>query len=90
MMTERLEKRDRKRLMFYADLLVVGVFLVALALVVYDAYLAGYYRAVGNSSQEAQVMWSIAKEAAFITGALAWIFVRYFRNRIAKLQHPWL
>lgn len=89
-MTERLEKRDWKRIMFYADLLVVGVFLVSLTLAVLDTYNAGYHRGAGAHAAEAQAMWSIAKEAAFITGSLAWIFVRYFRNRIAKLQHPWM
>lgn len=90
MMTENLEKQDWKRIMFYADIVVVGVFLIALGLALHDTYYAGYYRATGAHHAEAATMWNIAKEAAFITGALAWIFVRYFRNRISKLQHPWL
>ncbi len=88
-MTENLEKRDVKRMLFYGDILVVGIFVIALALLVRDAYSAGFYYAANDLDAHTRSLWYMARETAFLTAALAWIFVRFFKDKLVDLQNPW-
>lgn len=89
MMTQNFEKQEIKRFLFYGDILVVGIFVIALALLVRDAYFAGWYMATGNTAEHTRNLWYMARETAFLTASLAWIFVRFFKDKLQSLNDPW-
>lgn len=89
MMATHYERRDVKRFLLYVDLVVVAIFVTALVLLVKDAYAAGFYEATASGENLGQNLWYMARETAFLVASLAWIFFRFFKDKITELQSPW-
>jgi hypothetical protein len=81
-----VDPKKWRRWLFYIDIVVVAVLIIAIVLLAQDAYYAGYYH--GNN-REVDFMWKVARDVAFVTGALAWLFYRFFKNEFEVLRHPW-
>ncbi|HVL86905.1 MAG TPA: hypothetical protein VM681_02695 [Candidatus Thermoplasmatota archaeon] len=88
-MTRNFEKRDFKRWFFYMDVLVLGVFALALVMLVRDAYAAGFYEAVAATDFYGTHFWAMVRDVAFLVAALSWIFYRYFKTTVRTLADPW-
>lgn len=89
MMTARFERRQLKRWFFYVDVLVIGVFALALVMLVRDAYTAGFYEAVSAFDIQSAMFWAMLRDVAFLVGSLSWIFYRFFKNSAKELSNPW-
>lgn len=87
-MTRRFGKNEFKRIFLYLDVLVVGIFAIALTLLVRDAYVAGFWEARDVSLQSLS-MWAMVRDAVFLVASMGWIFVRYFKDKIVSLENPW-
>jgi hypothetical protein len=90
MMTENLEKRDVKKMFFYVDIVVIGIFALSLVMLVRDAYAAGFLDSYLVQSTANVSYWNMMRDAAFLVGSLSWIFYRYFKNSVKVLQNPWV
>ncbi|HEV8360177.1 MAG TPA: hypothetical protein VGR28_06965 [Candidatus Thermoplasmatota archaeon] len=90
MMTANLEKRDVKRMFFYVDIIVIGVFCLSLVLLVRDAYVAGWLDSYVVQREVNVSFWNMLRDAAFLVGSLSWIFYRYFKNSVKVMQNPWV
>ena len=88
MQTARFERRDLAKAFFWLDLLVVGIFAVALIALVRDAYLAGFYQARDDIAH-ANGFWSMLRDSAFVIGALGWLMFRHFRDGMKVFADPW-
>ncbi|MHB8605476.1 MAG: hypothetical protein ACYDCK_09495 [Thermoplasmatota archaeon] len=77
-----------KRVFLYLDVLVIGIFAISLSLLVRDAYVAGYWenRELGLHNLG---FWAMMRDAAFLVASLAWVFFRYFKDKVTALQNPW-
>lgn len=87
--TKGIHRTDWKRWLLYIDLLVFGVFVLSVVVLALDAFYAGFYSGVGNASAETGALWSMARDAVVATGALAWIFFRFFKLRSQEQKEPW-
>ncbi|HVL48339.1 MAG TPA: hypothetical protein VM889_07275 [Candidatus Thermoplasmatota archaeon] len=89
MVTSRFDRRDTKKILLYVDLAVILVFAVSLVLLVKDAYAAGFYEASAAGERLGQSLWFMARETAFLVASLAWIFFRFFKDKLVEIQNPW-
>jgi len=79
-----------QRWLFYIDVIVIAIFIIAIVYLVKDAFWAGYYRALGSSyiNEYGRAIWHVSKDVAFLTGSLAWFFYRFFRCQFLLLKKP--
>lgn len=76
-------KRERwNRIMFYADLVVLAVLVISEVALVIDAFYAGYWY-VNDISRYGTHLWRVARDVAFLVGAMFWIFYRLFTSMAA-------
>lgn len=88
-LTDRFTERELQRLLFYGDILVVGVFVLSLAFLIRDAYVAGWYLGQDNGALHGDHLWGMVRDGVFLAGALGWILVRFFRDQLRELRNPW-
>ncbi len=88
-MTARFEKKEFKRMFLYVDVLVLGVFAIALIMLVRDAYVAGYWES-RDLAHHSQQYWYMMRDVVFLVASLGWIFVRYFKDKLVALENPWV
>lgn len=88
MMTARFEKREFKRFFVYGDVLVLGIFAIALTMLVRDAYVAGFWED-RDAAMQSRHYWYMMRDIVFLVGSASWIFYRHFKDKIAALQNPW-
>lgn len=88
-LNERYTDHELQRLLFYGDILVVGVFVLALAFLIRDAYIAGWYLGTGDSALHSDHLWGMVRDGALLAGALGWVLVRFFRDQLRELRNPW-
>jgi hypothetical protein len=92
MMNVKYGKRDVKAWFLVLDLAVTLVLLSSLFLLVYNAYLAG--ATLGDSlistGEQRRHYWAMMTAIAFLVGSLAYLFGRYFKDRFAEINNPWL
>ncbi len=81
-----IETKKWRRWLFYIDVIVVAIFIVSIVILVQDAYKAGYYYGFPDHTI---YLWHMARDVAVLTGSIAWIFYRFFRNEFLVLRYPW-
>jgi hypothetical protein len=83
-----IDPRKWKKLLFYIDLVVIGIFIISLVFLVEDAYMAGHY--FSSDKLECTIyLWHMIRDTAFLVASLAWIFYRFFRNEYLLSRRPW-
>lgn len=82
---QRLGRANWRRNIFYIDLVVLGVFVVALILLVRHTFVAGQFYERGAFDSSTTALWLVVGDTAFLVAALAWIFYRFFRNQYLVL-----
>jgi len=75
-----------RRTLFYIDIIVIAIFVIATVYMAKDIYMAGYNW--GNATEYEKYMWRFARDVAFQTASLAWIFYRLFRCQFLLLKKP--
>ena len=91
-MNVKYEKRDVKTWLLLLDVAVTLILLASMFLLVYHAYVAGAQLGGGGRStaEQRDHYWSMMTSVAFLVGSLAWIFGRYFKDRLAEVNNPWV
>lgn len=87
--TKGIHRTEWKRWLLWVDLLVFGVFILAIVVLTWDAYAAGFYAETGKHAAESRSMWAMMRDIAVATGAFAWIFFRFFKLRAQEQKEPW-
>lgn len=85
---EDFQKVDRatwRKYLFYIDLVVIGVFSVALILLVRHTFHAGQAVQRDELDASTRLLWLVVSDTAFLVAALGWIFYRFFRNQYLVL-----
>lgn len=80
-----VERAQWHRYLFYVDLAVVALFVISLILLIRHSFMAGQWYAKGEFSIATDGMWLIVADTVFLTGAICWIFFRFFRNQYLVL-----
>ena len=78
-----------RKWLFYLDLVIIAIFVIALVFLVQDAYLAGVYSGRGSSSLQDLHQWYMIRDVAFVACSIAWIFYRFFRGQLDLTKGPW-
>lgn len=83
-----MDDRRKNQLLFYLDIVLLGLGAVALVALVHDAFLAGY------ASQSADAafgdyLWRMIGEITLVGVSLVYFLTRFFRVRIRELSNPW-
>jgi hypothetical protein len=86
---ERFTDAELRRLLFYGDILVVGVFVLALAFLIRNTYLAGWYLGAGDAAARGDHLTQAAVHAVLMLASLGWVLVRFFRDQLRDLRNPW-
>jgi len=79
-----MEKKWR-RWLFYIDIIIIAIFVIATVYMARDALMAGYHYEGGIPER---YFWSFARDVAFQTATLVWIFYRLFRCQFLLLKKP--
>lgn len=87
---DRFTERELQRLLFYGDILVVGIFVIALAFLVRDTYIAGVHLGNGELGLHGDYLWAMVRDGALLLGSLGWILTRFFRDQLRELRNPWM
>ncbi len=92
MMNVKYEKQDVKGWLLLLDIVVAIVLVTSTALLVYNSWMAGAKLAEGLGSTPEQRMhyWAMMTSVAFLVGSLSYLFGRYFKDRFAEVNNPWL
>lgn len=86
--SRRVDRASWRRALFYIDLAVFAVFVLALLLLVRHSFVAGQMYAAGDWGA-LDNLWMLAGDTAFLVGALGWILFRFFRNQYLVLTRPY-
>lgn len=88
-LTDRFTDRELQRLLVYGDILVVGVFVLGLAFLIRDTYMAGWYLGAERAGAHSNLLWAMARDAFFLLASLGWVLARFFRDQLRDLRNPW-
>lgn len=86
--SRRVDRASWRRYLFYIDLAVFAVFVLALILLVRHSFAAGQLYKAGDWAA-LDNLWLLAGDTAFLVGALGWIVYRFFRNQYLVLTRPY-
>lgn len=89
MMTSRFAKKDWENLFFYLDILFVGIFVVAVTLLIMDSYRAGFWDARQDSYNQGVNSWRMMRDAVLAVVSFLWIVVRHFKDKVQHFINPW-
>lgn len=89
MMTSKFDRRNWDTLFFYLDILFVGIFAVAVTLLIMDAYRAGFWDAQGDTYNQGVNSWRMMRDAVLAAVSFLWILARHFKDKVDHLINPW-
>lgn len=81
-----VDQQEWAKVLFYTDLVVMAIFVVSLVLLVVNSYFAGYELQFTRYAASHDMMWNVAIATAFLTGSMAWIFFRFFKNQYLAMK----
>lgn len=83
-----MENRRKNQLLFYLDIVILGLGAVALVTLVHDAFSAGY-AAEANTAMYGEYVTRMVVEAGTLLAAMVYFLTRFFRIRVRELSNPW-
>jgi hypothetical protein len=83
-----MDARRKNQLLFYLDIVALGLGAVALVTLVHDAFQAGYASQVASAAV-GDYLWRMVAEIGVVAVALVYFLTRFFRIRIRELSNPW-
>lgn len=83
-----MDKTAWRKYLFYIDMVVWGIFAVAVAYVVGNIYVVGYSEAATMRDLHEDSWWRAFIGLAFMVGSLAWVFFRFWRNGYKAMRRP--
>lgn len=82
---QQIERDTWRKYLFYIDLAAIAIFAIALIVSIRHAFFAGMWYEQGEIVLAGQNLWLLVGDMVFLTGSLAWIFYRFFRNQYLVL-----
>lgn len=83
-----IDKARWRKYLFYVDMIVWGIFAAAVAYVVGNIYLVGFYEGAERIATHETAWWKAFIGLAFLVGSLAWVFFRFWKNGVTALRRP--
>jgi len=83
-----MDTRRKNQLLFYLDIVILGLGAVALVTLVHDAFSAGF-AAEANAAAYSGYMWRMVAEGAVLGFAMVYFLTRFFKIRVRELANPW-
>lgn len=83
-----MENRRKNQLLFYLDIVILGLGAVALVTLVHDAFSAGY-AAEANAATYGEYVTRMVVEAGTLLAATVYFLTRFFKIRVRELSNPW-
>lgn len=83
-----IDRQAWRKYLFYVDVLVWGIFALAVAYVVGNIYLVGFYEGANAFSTHEAAWWKAFVGLSFMVGSLAWVFFRFWKNSFMALRRP--
>ena len=83
-----MDKTTWRKYLFYTDMIVWGIFAIAIAYVVSNIYLVGYYEGTPQQAIHEASWWKALVGVAFMMGSLAWVFFRFWKNGYKAMSRP--
>ena len=82
-----VDRTSWKQYLFYVDMVVWGIFGLAIAYVVGNIYLVGYYEGNTPGGHEG-AWWKAFIGLSFLVASLAWVFFRFWKNGFLAMKRP--
>ncbi len=83
-----MDTRQKQKLFFYLDIILLGVGAVALVTLVHDAFYAGYAQGT-DAVAFGDYVWRLGLEIGTVLVAMTYFLARFFRVRVKELSNPW-
>ena len=83
-----IDRRTWKKYLFYGDILVWCMFVVAATLVMSNLYLVGWARGEMDIAASDNYWWNAMTALGFMVAALSWLFFRFWKNAYLALKKP--
>lgn len=83
-----MDARRKNQLLFYLDIVLLGLGAIALVTLVHDAYQAGY-ASQADAAMFGEYIWRMIVEIAVVAVSLVYFLARFFRVRVRELSNPW-
>ena len=85
----QVDKGAWRKYLFYVDMVVWGIFALAVAYVVGNIYLVGFYEGAADLTTHEASWWRAFIGLSFMVAALAWVFFRFWKNGFLALRRPY-
>ncbi len=86
--TFQVDRQQWKKYLFYVDVVVWAIFAAAAAYVIGNIYLVGFYEGANELAAHESSWWKAITGVAFMTGALSWVFFRFWKNGFIAIKRP--
>lgn len=83
-----MDRASWRTYLFYVDMLVWGIFAVAVAYVVSNVYLVGFYEGEEVWNYHTAAWWRAFIGLSFMVASLAWVFFRFWKNGYKAMKRP--
>lgn len=83
-----MDTRRRNQLLFYLDIVLVGLGAIALVVLVHDAFQAGYLSET-DAVAYGEYLVRMSIEAGLFVVSMAYFLARFYRVRVKELSNPW-
>jgi hypothetical protein len=84
-----IDRQAWRKYLFYIDIVVWAIFAAAVAYVIGNIYLVGFYQGADQPSQHEANWWKALTGVTFMMGALSWVFFRFWKNGFLALRRPY-
>ncbi|MDX1611283.1 MAG: hypothetical protein R3185_02865 [Candidatus Thermoplasmatota archaeon] len=83
-----VDTRRKNQLLFYLDIVLLGLGTVGLVVLVHDAFQAGYASQT-SAAMYGEYMARLTVEGAMVLISLAYFLARFYKARVKELANPW-
>jgi hypothetical protein len=83
-----MDKAVWRKYLFYVDMLVWGIFAAAVAYVVGNVYLVGFYEGAQDWATHSGFWWRAFVGLSFMVASLSWVFFRFWKNGYKAMRRP--
>ena len=89
MMNANYTKAQTQRWLLVLDVTATLILLGSATLLIWNAHAAGLAAGTGAVDAGRIPMWNMLTALAFFMGAFAWLFGRFFKDRLVEINSPW-
>lgn len=83
-----MDRTAWRKYLFYIDMVVWGIFAVAVAYVVSNIYLVGFYEDTTQVALHESSWWKAFIGLSFMVASLSWVFFRFWKNGYTAMRRP--